>query len=41
MSRLKPVSSKTLQKYLAATTRAVEKDFARAIPPIFGVMYDD
>ncbi|KAG6957903.1 hypothetical protein JG687_00009709 [Phytophthora cactorum] len=38
MSRLKPVSSKTLQKYLAATTRAVEKDFARAIPPIFGVI---
>ncbi|KAG6944363.1 hypothetical protein JG688_00017131 [Phytophthora aleatoria] len=39
MSRLKPISSKTLQKYLAATTGAVEKEIAKAIPPIL-VSYD-
>ncbi|KAG2912344.1 hypothetical protein PC115_g12359 [Phytophthora cactorum] len=40
MFRLKPISSKTLKKYLAATTRAVKKEIAKAIPPIFYVMYD-
>ncbi|KAG2994208.1 hypothetical protein PC120_g22065 [Phytophthora cactorum] len=29
MSHLKPISSKTLKKYLAATTRAVEKEIAK------------
>ncbi|KAG3200898.1 hypothetical protein PC128_g4296 [Phytophthora cactorum] len=40
MSRLKPISSKTLKKYLAATTRAVEKEIAKTTPPTFGAMYD-
>ncbi|KAG3116415.1 hypothetical protein PI125_g4667 [Phytophthora idaei] len=40
MSRLKTISSKTLKKYLAATTRAVEKEIAKTIPPTFGAMYD-
>jgi hypothetical protein len=40
MSRLKPTSSKTLKKYIAATTKAVEKAIAKIIPPVFGVMYD-
>ncbi|KAG6960877.1 hypothetical protein JG688_00009376 [Phytophthora aleatoria] len=41
MSRLKPISSKTLKKYLAATTQAVEKEIAKTIPPTFGAMYDN
>ncbi|KAE9037973.1 hypothetical protein PR002_g6277 [Phytophthora rubi] len=40
MSRLKPISSKTLRKYLAATTKAVEKAMAAVIPPDFGAMTD-
>ncbi|KAG6946141.1 hypothetical protein JG687_00016885, partial [Phytophthora cactorum] len=40
MSRLKTISSKTLKKYLAATTRAVEKEIAKTIPPTFSAMYD-
>ncbi|KAG3110751.1 hypothetical protein PI125_g9740 [Phytophthora idaei] len=40
MSCLKPISSKTLKKYLAATTRAVEKEIAKTIPTTFGAMYD-
>ncbi|KAE9353676.1 hypothetical protein PR003_g3754 [Phytophthora rubi] len=40
MSRLKPISSKTLRKYLAATTKAVEKAMAAVIPPDFGAMID-
>ncbi|EGZ13885.1 hypothetical protein PHYSODRAFT_335595 [Phytophthora sojae] len=39
MSRLKPISSKTLRKYLAATTKAVEKAIASVMPPDFGVMF--
>jgi hypothetical protein len=40
MSRLKPISPKTLRTYLAATTKAVEKANAAVIPPDFGVMFD-
>lgn len=40
MSRLKPISSKKLKKYLTATTEAVEWAIAAAIPPHFGIMFD-
>ncbi|EGZ28823.1 hypothetical protein PHYSODRAFT_466615 [Phytophthora sojae] len=40
MSRLKPISSKTLRKYVAATTKAVKKAIASVIPLDFGVMFD-
>ncbi|KAE8912673.1 hypothetical protein PF005_g5984 [Phytophthora fragariae] len=35
-----PISSKTVLKYLAATTKAVEKAIAAVIPTDFGAMFD-
>ncbi|OWZ22881.1 hypothetical protein PHMEG_0002335 [Phytophthora megakarya] len=40
MSRLKPISSTTLKKYLSLATMAVEKVIATNIPPEFGIMFD-
>ncbi|ETK97312.1 hypothetical protein F441_00130 [Phytophthora nicotianae CJ01A1] len=38
LSRLKPICSKTLTRYMVETTREVKKEITKAIPPIFGVM---
>uniref|UniRef100_H3H714 BED-type domain-containing protein n=1 Tax=Phytophthora ramorum TaxID=164328 RepID=H3H714_PHYRM len=40
MSRLKPICSKTLKRYMTETTKTVERAIAAIIPSIFGVMYD-